>query len=140
MTAAPPSHSFEDNTAEVALRLSAPTLESLFAEAGRALAELTFGEGPLPPPTGAPVRVTLDSVDRDALLVDWLNELVYRTETMGQLFVAFELERLEGASLVASIRGAEVESLRPLVKAATLHGVHITEQSHGYEATVVLDI
>ncbi|MRG95570.1 archease [Polyangium spumosum] len=136
-----PRHSFEDHTAEVRLVLCAPTLPELFAEAGRALAELAVGEGtPLPEPTGEPVSISLTSVDRDALLVDWLNELVYHTEVDARAYVTFRFDELDQDHLVAQVRGAEVPGLRPLVKAATLHDVHITEDSNGYSVRVVLDI
>ena len=39
------SHTFEEHTGEVLLRLRAPTLEEIFVEAGRGLAELLAGEG-----------------------------------------------------------------------------------------------
>jgi SHS2 domain-containing protein len=136
-----PRHTFEDNTAELRLGLFAPTLEELFAEAGRTLAELALGEGlPLPAPSGEPLTVSLTSVDTEALLIDWMNELVFRTEVDGRAYVFFHFERLEPDRLVAQIRGADAPGLRPLVKAATLHDVHITEDSHGYSVHVVVDI
>jgi len=142
MTSGPygPRHSFEDHTAEVRLVLFAPTLPELFAEAGRALAELAVGEAPLPEPSGEPVSISLTSVDREALLVDWLNELVFRTEIDAKVYVDFHFDELGADHLVVQIRGAEVPALRPLVKAATLHDVHITEDPHGYSVRVVLDI
>lgn len=136
-----PSHTFEEHTGELRLRLDSPTLEGLFTEAARALAELAVGgEGALPEASGEPEPVRLESVDREALLVDWLNELVFRTEIDGKAYVDCRLERLGDSSLEATIRGASHPELRPLVKAATLHGVQITENPHGYSVTVILDI
>ncbi|HVK65583.1 MAG TPA: archease [Polyangium sp.] len=143
MTSGPhgPRHTFEDHTAELRLGLFAPTLPELFAEAGRALAELAVGEGaPLPEASGEHVPVSLHSVDREALLVDWLNELVFRTEVDARVYVDFHFDELTADHLVARVRGAVVPDLRPLVKAATLHDVHITEDSHGYSVHVVLDV
>ncbi|MDC3989409.1 archease [Polyangium jinanense] len=142
MTSGPegPRHTFEDHTAELRLGLFAPTFPELFAEAGRALAELAVGEGPLPEAAGEGVSISLHSVDREALLVDWMNELVFHTEVDGRVYVDFHFDELAPDHLVARVRGAEVQGLRPLVKAATLHDVHITEDSHGYSVHVVLDI
>ncbi|UQA57697.1 archease [Polyangium aurulentum] len=136
-----PSHTFEEHTGELRLRLDAPTVEGLFVEAARALAELAVGtDERLPEPEGEPEPVRLESVDREALLVDWLNELIFRTEIDGKAYVDCRLARIDESTLEATIRGASHPALRPLVKAATLHGVHITEKPHGYSVTVILDI
>ena len=74
------SHAFEDHTGEARVRLEAPSLAELFAEAARALAELMTGSGALVPASGDAMRIDLTAHDREALLVDWLNELIYQAE------------------------------------------------------------
>jgi SHS2 domain-containing protein len=134
------SHTFEDHTSELRLRVEAPTLVELFAEAGRALALLEHGNGPLPEPEGEAQPVSIRSRDRAALLVDWLNELIFRTEVEGKIFTDFRFERLTDRDLEAWIRGARAAPARTLVKAATLHNLTVMESSHGAFATVVLDV
>ena len=133
------SHSFEDHTSEVAIRLRAPTLAGLFAEAGRALAEVM--NGGLPPAGAARSEpVILASRDLDALLVDWLNLLILRSETERVLFTGFAFDEVADCQLVATIRGAPAPSLRSIVKAASYHGVRVARDGDGYSATVVLDV
>jgi SHS2 domain-containing protein len=74
------------------------------------------------------------------LLVEWLNELIFRAETERQVFTDFRIERVSDQELSASIRGPEVELNQTPVKAATMHGVAILEESGGLRATVVLDV
>lgn len=133
------AHIFEEHTGELRIRLVAPTLAGLFIEAGRALAELTFGSNDFPP-AGDTEFVSLKSTDRDALLVDWINELIFHTETTGKVSVEFEFQRLTDTALEALIRGIEPRELRTVVKAATFHGLHIKEDAHGFSCTIVLDI
>ena len=132
-------HVFEEHPSEVAVRVVAPNLPALFVEAGRALAEVMAGGVP-PPATSAPERVTLRAHDREALLVDWLNELVYRAETGRFVPCEFSVERLEGGELDATVRGTASDNVRPLVKAASFHGLRITCDDDGCAATVVLDV
>lgn len=134
------SHVFEEHTGELRLRIDAATLAELFAEAGRALALLACGDQPLPPPEGEAERVSLSSHDRAALLVDWLNELVFRAEAEDKVFSEFRFARLADRDLDARIRGAHVPEMRTLVKAATLHDLELTEDPDGASATVVLDV
>ncbi len=133
-------HSFQAHTSDVEIRLSAPSLAELFAEAGLALAEVTWGCPELPPAGASGEVVSLAAPDRDALLVDWLNELIYRGERDRRLFTKFAMEKVTERDLVARAYGAEVPELRTLVKAATFHRLRIEETTGGVAATVILDV
>jgi SHS2 domain-containing protein len=133
-------YEFEEHIGELRLRLSAASRAELFVEAGRALAELFCGSDRLPQAAGERVPVELESSDQAGLLVDWMNELIFQSETKQTVFVEFDLRELGERDLRASIRGANVSELRTLVKAATLHDLRVSEQEHGVSATVVLDV
>ncbi len=133
-----PRHAFEEHTSEVRVRLWAPSLAALFEEAGRALGEL-MGEGA----TGAEgdaEAVELEATDRDALLVDWLNALVYRTETRGRLYTDIRVDRIDGRHLSAHIRGRPFPDGGVPVKAATYHGLSIADGPSGFSAAVIVDV
>ncbi len=132
-------HAFEDHIGELALRVEAPTLPMLFEEAGRALSEAMGGDT-----GGSPVdheeKMAVAAPDREALLVEWLNELVYRAEVSRVLPREFRIERLSERDLDAVVRGIRLERLRNPVKAATFHGLSIVESPEGFRATIVLDV
>jgi len=110
----------------------------LFAEAGRALAEI-IGT-PAGDPSGTWRRVSVDARDRDALLVAWLNELIARTEIDNQLYTEIEVVDLTATRLDARIRGVPIAEMRTAVKAATMHGLQIGVGARGVSATVILDV
>lgn len=128
-----------EHTAEVKIRVRAPSLGELLAEAGRALGAVELGvlpEGPDGPWRPLEVR----SSDRDALLVDWLNELIYLAETERWVPVEFEMESVAPTALRARARGVRVAATPARVKAATFHGLRIAETPSGLEADVILDV
>jgi SHS2 domain-containing protein len=133
------AHEFEDHASELQMRLEAPTFAELLAEAGRALAEVLGGPA-FSNHLGPYLSVHLRAPDRSALLVEWLNELIFRAETERQIFTDFRIERVSDQELSASIRGPEVELNQTPVKAATMHKVAILEEPGGLRATVVLDV
>ena len=136
--AAHASHTVEEHTGELKLRIEAPTLPEIFAEAGRALAEAMGA-----PTSGGPLvakRIEVDASDREALLVDWLNELVFLSEVEKVVFQQFRIELPSERRLVAHLSGVKVERLRNPVKAATYHALAIWERPDGFVATVVLDV
>ncbi|NMO22071.1 archease [Pyxidicoccus fallax] len=137
----PGSYAFESHTAEVQFRVEGVDLSELFEEAGYALAELMLGEAPPEPPRGTEEEpVTLEAADTEALLVDWLNELISRADTHKRVYTHIVVDEVSGRGLRARIRGFTPEVLKTAVKAATFHGLEIREHEDGFDATVVLDV
>lgn len=136
------THQFEPHVSEVQLRISGTGLPELFEEAGYALAELMLGEAPLPQPSpeSAGERVTLVAADTEALLVDWLNELIARSDLTKRVYTDLVVDEFQERSLRAHIRGVSPPVLKTAVKAATFHGLELHEHDDGFTATVVLDV
>ena len=131
-------HAFEEHTGEVKLRLEAPTFEALLVEAGRALAELLTDQppGPLWPPE----RVAVTAVDRPALLVQWLDELIFLSDTNKRVYVDLAVRSAGEREVVADVRGFAPPIVKTQVKAATYHGLALEERPAGWVAEVVLDV
>lgn len=131
-------HTFGEHTGELEVRLEADSLPELYAEAGRALADVLAG--PDAAAAGAWLEASATAPDRDALLVEWLNELLFLSEREKLAFPEIEIRRLSDTAVEGRVRGAEVAELRTAVKAATYHGVRVAEGPGGVSATVLLDI
>lgn len=138
-TAVAPSHSFLEHTGEVRLQLQAGSLAELLAEAGRALAELLL-RGASGNQVGPAEEIEVRSADRAALLVDWLNELIYRAESGVAVPTEFDMREVGDSVIRARIRSAPVEQSPALVKAATLHGARVEPVAGGWEGDVILDV
>ena len=127
-------YSWMDHTGELELAVEAGSAEAVFAEAAAALGEL-FGRAEGEPATEL---VELRDGDRSSLLVDFLQELVYLSETRGFVPEGADVT-LDESRLSATVRGHRGET-RPLVKAATYHGLSFTEEDGVWRARVVLDV
>lgn len=132
-------HWFEEHTGEVQLHLVAPTLPQLFVEAGLALAELIAEDG-IPTSEDPAEVVEIQAGDLEALLVEWLNELIFRGETQHRVYRELRVTNVSDRRLRAEIRGTRPDHLRTPVKAATFHNLDVSLQPDGYSATVVLDV
>ena len=133
------SHRFVDHTSEIGLQVRAATFPEMVAEAGRGLARLLLRERPAEA-AGEVREFEVSSHDREALLVDWLNELLFEAEV--RLWVPLEFEVLEASDTRIRARawGVEVEVPPSIVKAATFHGLQVMETPEGLEAEVILDV
>ena len=119
--------------------MGAESLGGLAAEAGRALGLLLLrGEGQAA--EGSPRTLEVESADREALLVDWLNEILFVAETESWVPLEFEIREAFPTRLRAAVRGVSVNDPPSHVKAATFHGLRVTEGENGYEAEVIFDV
>jgi SHS2 domain-containing protein len=130
------------HTADLAWRLWGKDLPELFENAGRALsATLTDIRSLRRRETRL---VNLDSSDREALLVDWLNHLLYLFDIDGFVGRVFRVGALTSEHLEASVRGDIFDAARhptkTAVKAATFHRLEIVPEADGWRAMVVLDL
>ncbi|MGQ0702961.1 MAG: archease [Gemmatimonadales bacterium] len=131
-------HRFEESD-ELRLLVCASSFPEAAAEAGRALAQ--FAAGGAPPPSDPSWReIAVEAPDRAALLVEWINELIYRAEAEGWLGVEFEMRDGSGGRLQARVRGIPWPTRSVPVKAATLDRAQVTEGPDGVTARVTLDI
>ena len=139
------SYRFLDHTGDVAARVRAASLGALFADAALALtATLVEARGVRP---AAGLEVALEAAPPDLLLVDWLNELVYRFDVDGFLVAQADVQVIPRAGvwrLDATVLGEALDEARHLVrvpvKGVTYHQLAIEEVDGEVETTVVFDI
>jgi SHS2 domain-containing protein len=138
-------YTFIDHTADVAADLTGRTLEELFTAAAHALTDTLTDLSTVQP--AVTQSVTLDAGALDDLLVDWLNELLYRFEVQNML-VSDASVRLREANahwhLDGSIAGEPFDPARHpsrvLVKSATYHGLKVTHEHETWKTRIVFDI
>jgi len=141
-----PSAGFEltEHTADVGLRVWGPSEPALFEQAALALASLLCDPAAVEPRESYSVIAEAPGGSPDALLVAWLNELLYRMETddivLGRFTIAGLTHRYVAARAAGEPRDRRRHEPRLDVKAATYHGLSLRRGDQGWEATVVLDV
>jgi SHS2 domain-containing protein len=133
------AHAWVDHTSEVELQVSAESLAGLAVEAGQALSLLLL-RNRMAEPAGEARILAVESADREALLVDWLNEILFAAEVDLWVAVDFDILEISPTHLKASARGVPVEEPPSNVKAATFHGLQVEEDEDGWHADVIFDV
>ena len=76
-------------------------------------------------------RIDINAQDRDSLLVNWLNELIYLFDVENLIFSKFDIIHLDENVLSAIAYGEKVDlsrhEIRTGIKAATYHMLKIDE-------------
>jgi len=128
------------HTAEIGVRVQAGSAPELFACTAQAMFGLLRVR---PDESGEASRrlVTLDSIDTESLMVDWLNELVYLYETSRLIFTRYTILHWTATHLEAEVYGYPASNAPALhVKAATYHQLSIGKDTTGWTAQVFFDI
>ena len=138
-------YTFIDHTADVAADLTGRTVEELFVSAAHALTDTITELDRVRPVVTQAVTVEAGSVE--TLLVDWLNELVYRFEVQNMLFSDASVTVEErggrwglGATVAGELFDPSRHPSRVLVKGATYHGLEVAGEPGAWRARIVLDI
>jgi len=131
-----------DHTADVGIIAYGANDKELFSNAALALFSL------ITDPESVDEKLHLDlqvsSEDRDSLLVEWLNELIYLFDVKHILFNRFDIESLTHNELKATCYGEGFDPIKHKiklgVKAATYHMLKLDKSGDGCKAQIILDI
>jgi SHS2 domain-containing protein len=131
-----------EHPADIGFRVSADTLPELFANAAIAMLSIAGDPAEAGPREQYPMRV--ESTDLEALLVDWLSEVLYRFDGKRIAFRSFEVRHFEDTAIEAvgfgEPRDPERHHARLIVKAVTWHQLKIERRGGEWVAEVFLDI
>ncbi len=134
--------SFEElsHTADVRIRVKAPTLDMLFSDAFRALMETVFGNDRRDTLKKA---LRVESDDCESLLLDFLSETLFVCEVEGLVFSSAEIH-LSGTTLTAVMTGEPFDPARHScgteVKGISYSGLSIVQDTNGYMADILFDV
>jgi SHS2 domain-containing protein len=129
----------DEHVGELRFDLAAASAEGLFEQAAALLAAEEAPDGDLAGAGGEPVEIALEGGDLAGLLVDWVNELVYLTETAGRAYPHAQIVELSETALRATVRPV-AGPVRHAVKAATLHGVEVRRGPDGWHGSLLVDV
>jgi SHS2 domain-containing protein len=139
-----------DHTADVAVEARAPTREGAFAAMADGLAAAQCDSIP---DAGERFAVEVGAESPEALLFDYLDELIYQRDVRNVLPVENRVDRIEGGEegrdpdgddawmLSGSARGVPLYRVDAReVKAVTYSDMRLEEREEGWEVYVVLDV
>ncbi|MBI5045622.1 MAG: archease [Candidatus Niyogibacteria bacterium] len=86
-------------------------------------------------------RIKISSADASALLVDFLNEVLYNAYSHKEIYLSVAFKNISNTELEAEIFGVPVEDFDEDIKATTYHEADIKKNKSGkWETVLVFDI
>ena len=140
-----------EHTADVAVEATAPDLDGVFAAVADGLAAASCDDVPDPGTDAGTFEVSMAAEGREALLFDYLDQLIYERDVRGVLPVRNRVEVDEpdgpdGADaaawrLDATARGIPLDAVDAReIKAVTYSEMRVEPTDEGWTAYVVFDV
>lgn len=130
-------------TADIGIQARGMDFAQAFENAARGMFSLVTGPEKINETVYRDIAV--NAPDREALLVEWLNELIYLFDTEMLLFKRFHIANWQEDSLRARCYGEKIDKSRHEIKrgikAATYHKLKVEKLADGVcQVEVLLDI
>jgi SHS2 domain-containing protein len=131
-----------EHTADIGIRAWGKSLAEAFENTARGMFSLICDPALVREEESFAISVEAD--DRETLLVEWLNELLYLFESRGVLLAGFKIGNISETALEATVFGERLdfERHRPEadIKAATYHMLKVEQSNGDWEAIVIFDV
>lgn len=131
-----------EHPADIGFRAHGATPAELYANA--AMAMLSIAGDPEAAAARSEYHIEVESGDRESLIVDWLNEVLYWYDGKLVAFREFRVDEIGeqriAATGIGEPRDPERHRARLIVKAATYHQLRVEERGGEWIAEVYLDI
>ena len=131
-----------DHTADIGLRAYGATLAEIFINSALGLESIALDADRVEPSKRYPLSATAQ--DTEALLVNWLNEIIYFIDGERVAFAGFDITDITERSVTAQGWGEPRDPIRHparlVVKAATYHQLALARTAEGWTAEIFFDI
>jgi len=127
-----------EHTADWALRVRGKDLADLLRNAAQGMLQLSGAVPQAGPRSRRELR--LDSLDRESLLVDFLQELLLGIEMRQVAYPEIEIHAATDSALSATLTEAPLQGVVKPIKAVTYNDLHIEESPQGLVTTIVFDV
>jgi SHS2 domain-containing protein len=134
--------SFEEisHTADIKIRVRAPTLEDLFSETFNALMQVMYGTER----SGGIIKeIKVESPDNESLLLDFLSDVLFVSEVESLVFFNTSIS-IHGSRLTAELSGEPFDPIRHAggseVKGISYSGLSIIHDANGYMLDIIFDV
>jgi SHS2 domain-containing protein len=129
---------FLDHPGDLKLRAWGADRKELFANAATGMMASLFGSGIANARPYRTETIEIEARDHEALLVDWLSELLYRATSEYHAYTGFRIHELTETKLKAAVTAVAAEAVED-IKAVTHHELSVREREGEWEATIVFD-
>ena len=128
-----------EHPADIKIRSFGKSLPELFSNSALGMMAFLYGKDIEKIEVTEVKKIEIQADDLESLLVDWLSELLYLSNTTYRAYTKYDFKKLNKKELLAEVSSARAEA-QDDIKAVTYHDLSIKKNKAVYEAVIVYDI
>lgn len=131
-----------EHPADIRLKITASSKKDLFQGALKGMTLIIAGRKIIKKGEQLIAKqIEVLSPEKNTLLVDFLNEVLAKTDIYHSVFPEIEIEELTERKIRGTIKGQKVKEFKEEIKAATYHGLDIVQNEEGlWEVIILFDV
>ncbi|MBD3282326.1 MAG: hypothetical protein GF387_01840 [Candidatus Portnoybacteria bacterium] len=126
-----------DHPADIKVRVFGKTKKEIFLNALKALNDILEPEIE---EKQTQEEIELESTSIENLLIEFLNEALYFTETKKEIYQDIDFKEFNDEKIKATLYGQAAKEFKQEIKAATYHELEFKKQDDQYQTTILFDI
>jgi len=127
-----------DHPSDVRIQAFGKTKEELFLHAMKGMNEILKPK--ILDKKSGKREIKVKSVDSNALLVDFLSEVLYQIQTNKEVYNNVKFTKFSDTEFESELTGNKIESFGEDIKAVTYHDLKIEKREGLYRAQILFDI
>lgn len=135
-------YSIIEHTADIGIETYGENLFELFRNSAFALFDIIADIKGIK--ESIEINVDLEGFDLEELMINWLSELLYLSQTKGYIFREAYIDNITNISLKASVKGEffnpDIHKFKMEIKGVTYHMLEVKKKKNGWIARVIFDI
>jgi SHS2 domain-containing protein len=128
-----------EHTADVRIKAFGSSKEELLKNALAGMASIQKKDA-LNKKTAVSSPIFVESIDLNALLVDFLSEVLSLSDSNQEVYTAVEFREFSDTLIDAELKGVKIDHFDEDIKAVTYHGADVKKVNGKLEVTIVFDI
>lgn len=128
-----------EHTGDISIRAFGSSRREVFINSALGMTEYLFGKEIFKKETTKSQKITVQAPDLKSLLVDWLSELLYLSDTNYRAYTKFTIEELTDTKITAILNSCKAQA-QDDIKAVTYYNLQIEKKGDKWETTVTYDI
>jgi len=127
-----------DHPSDIGIEAFGKDRKELFENSAYGMMDMMFDLSGVPEEASFDVKASAD--DPESLLVSWLSELLYLSDSKRVALSNFKITKMSDTELEAKARGGKIGKVKRFIKAATYNQLEIKKERDNWKARIIFDV
>ena len=133
-----PKYKVIDHPSDIGIEAFGSDKKELFENSAFGMMDMMFDLSGVPMESIHVVKVSSD--DTQSLLISWLSELLYISDSKHFALKDFKISKMSDTELEAKVYGGKIGKIKRFIKAATYSQLEIIKEKDNWKARIIFDV